>query len=194
VLLCKQLHRGAHYELSRVFCVIPLRASTALRLCAWFVGERQLFSCAKPARSGGRNHSSTACAGQRLDARLLELERRRIRLGAWPVRRGAISWCCMDRWWVGSARTSLDLGGRAVAAQVRPKAAYGGRETNRTSSFCSTTDPMTASSKWNEIECQNVTKHALSDGSRVTPISKLSDLRVNSTCRRPAAPEGPDGY
>ncbi len=98
------------------FCVIPLRASTALRLRAWFVGERQLFSCAKPARSGGRNHSSTACAGYSLDARLLELERRR-----------------------------------------------------------------------------NVTKRAVSDSRRVTPISKLSDLRVNSTRRRLAAPEGPDG-
>jgi hypothetical protein len=80
------------------FFVIPLRPSTALPLCAWFVCERQLFSRAKPAHSGGRNHSSAARAGYRLDARLLELERRRICLGARPVRRGAISGRGMDRW------------------------------------------------------------------------------------------------
>jgi hypothetical protein len=38
--------------------------------------------------------------------------------------------------------------------------------------LCATTDPMTALPKWNETECQNVTKRALSDSSRVTPISK----------------------
>ncbi len=44
-----------------------LAATFPLHRCAWFVGERRLFSCDQSARSGGRNH--LAAAWQRQDRR-----------------------------------------------------------------------------------------------------------------------------
>jgi hypothetical protein len=66
-----------------------------------------------------RDTTAIASAGHGMDARLLELGRRQVRLGTGTIRGGPIPWCGLGWRKVGASRAALGMGGWSLASQVK---------------------------------------------------------------------------